>query len=117
MKKTSRQTRKRPLVSWQHARPNRYAAYLADRPWWVQLDPDLTDLLSGSGTAAAHLLGFAERKRSRRERRVVVIPMTDHEHSSLRPMLDRIGAKVEHMPPHPNLLRAGLIAKPRRRAG
>lgn len=115
MKKTSRPTRKQTPTGWRHAGPNRHAAYLADKRWRVQLDPDLVELLSGSGSVAAHLLGFAERRQSQRERLVAVIPMTDEQYAALRPILTRLGAKVRRVPPHPNAGRDA--AKPRRRAG
>ena len=115
MKRTSRPARKGAPTNWRRARPNRHAAYLADKRWRVQLDPDLVDLLSGSGSVVAHLLGFAQRQQSRRARLVAVIPMTDEQYATLRPILTRLGAKVRHVPPHPNAVRPA--AKPRRRAG
>ncbi len=31
-----------------------------------------------------------------------MIPMTEREFKAIRPLLDRIGATAEYVPPHPN---------------
>lgn len=117
MKKTSARASKphRSRVDWSRARPNKFAKELADKRWWVTLDPDLVALLSGSGGLVARLLGFAERRRSSRERLVITIPMAQKEFMSIRPILDRIGAKYEYVPPHPNARLLNQAAAPRRR--
>ena len=45
----------------------------------------------------------------------MVIPMTDKEYKAAKPLLDRIGAIVEYVPPHPNAKLAERAEQPRRR--
>jgi hypothetical protein len=117
MKRTSA-TNDRPAgrkaADWSRAVRGKYAASLADKRWWVKLDPDLVELLSGEGDPATHLLGLARRRRGKRERIVVVIPMSDRDYSVVRELLARIGAEVRYVPHHPNSIPVSS-AKPRRR--
>lgn len=120
MKQTSRKTRGRTArgIDWSKAARNPHAAWLAKRPWHVRLDPELVDLLSGAGDPAAHLLELARQRGRKRERLVVVIPMTEQEFKTLRPLIDRIGAAVEYQPPHPHASLADRQgASPSRKAG
>lgn len=92
---------------------NPYAADLAKCRWWVTLDPDLAELLSGTGDPGNHLKQFiAKQKRSRRERLVWSILLSDQEYERLRTMLDRIGADVRCVPPHPNSKAGGAASRP-----
>lgn len=116
MKKASRKTpaKRSAGVDWSKATRNPYAGWLADRHWHVRLDADLVDLLTATGDPGERLLGLANRPK-RRERLVMVIPMTDKEYKAAKPLLDRIGAIVEYVPPHPNAKLAERAEQPRRR--
>lgn len=117
-KRRSRDPDMLPEYDFSRGVRGRYAGWLANKRWWVTLDPDLVDLLSGSGDPVARLLGFPKRKRSKHERLVVCIPMTDDEFKPLRPMLERIGAKIEYRPARPGVAPRVRDETPlRRRAG
>jgi hypothetical protein len=121
MRKTSKKTpsRRGTGVDWSKAIPNPYAAALANSRWRVELDPDLVDLLSGTGGPSAHLAMFAARREKvsgrKRERLVMVLRLTDDELRPVREVLERIGAKIEYVPPHPNAKLADRAEPPRRR--
>jgi len=98
--------------------PNPHAAYLANRRWMLVLDPDLVELLSAEGNVSDRLFGLAAlRSRVKRERMVVTVPLTEAEFRELRPLIDRLGAEVRYVPPHPNTKRQPIADRPRRKAG
>lgn len=113
---SSRNRQGRDAIDWSGAVRNPHAAALARCRWRVEFDPDLVDLLSGSGDPFAHLAAFVSKRKRKSERLVLVLRMTDKEIRPLRPMLQRIGAKVDLVAPHPNL-KLAAAATARRKAG
>ena len=114
--------RARSLASRIHAAGgwirNPYAAELANCRWWVTLDPDLVDLLSVEGSPSERLFGLASvLGKSKRERHVVSIPLTDAQFRDLRPLIDRLGADVRYNPPHPSAKLDPAQPRRRRKAG
>jgi hypothetical protein len=127
MKKAAARTSRKPArakaskmvggLDWSKAVRNPHAAWLKDRRWRVRLDPDLVDLLSVEGDPGDRLMKLSNLP-SKRERVVMMIPLTDAEFKQLRPWLDRIGAHVEYMPPHPSWKRGTeTVAGKRKKAG
>ncbi len=104
-------------LDWSKAIRNPHAAVLRTLPWRVKLDPDLVDLLSGMGSPAAHLSAFASKVQmgSKRERLVMVLRLSNEEIKPLRPILKRIGAEVEQVPPHPSWKRSAESSTGRRK--
>ncbi|HMN41894.1 MAG TPA: hypothetical protein PKE29_13705 [Phycisphaerales bacterium] len=97
---------------------NPYAAELSGKRWRLTLDPDLVELLSAEGSPADRLFGLAAlRAKSKRERVVVSIPLTDSQFRELRPLIDRLGAEVRYVPPHPSTKRAASGSRAARKAG
>ena len=72
----------------------KYTRRFANRPWWVQLDADLVDLLSSSGDPADRLRSLARRRKARSASIVQVIPLTNEQYAPLKALLARIGAEV-----------------------
>ncbi|MBX3406216.1 MAG: hypothetical protein KF869_05565 [Phycisphaeraceae bacterium] len=84
-----------------NAKPNPYAARLRDKRWYVEFDPDLTELLWGRGDFLVRLRRVAKGPR-RREQMVTVVPMTEADYKTFKPFLERIGAKATYVPEHPS---------------
>lgn len=103
----------RKEYDFSRARPSPYAAWLRDKRWWVEFDPDLTELFMGKGTLGERIKRLAKGPR-RREQLVTVIPMTERDYTALKSVLKRIGAKATYHSPHPNW---GMQALRRRKAG
>lgn len=83
----------------------KHAEYLRDKRWWVQLDPDLTALLSMDGHPGRKLMQMADRHRTPKKQRgeiVTTIPMTERDYLAIKSLLIRIGAKVTFVPEHPS---------------
>ena len=96
---------------------NPYAAELANCRCWVTPDPDLVDLLSVEGSPSERLFGLTSvLRKSKRERRVASIPLTDAQFRDLRPLMDRLGADVRYNPPHPSTKLDSAHTRPRRKA-
>jgi hypothetical protein len=95
----------------------RYARMFRGKSWYVYLDPDLVELLSGEGSASDHVYEYASRRSRRRPRMVEVLLLTDAQLKNARPMLERIGARIGAIPAHPNAKLSPRDAKPRRKAG
>ncbi len=93
MRKPTRKSRD-PLKPIRTLERGRYASMFKDKSWTVTLDADLVDLLSGSGTPLAHLVGFADRSRTAKPRTVQTLLLTDKEMRDLSPILVRLGALV-----------------------
>lgn len=121
MRKTSKKvtSRRSTGLDWSKAIRNPYSAVLENARWRIELDPDLVDLLSGAGGPSAHLAMFAARREKvpgrKRERLVMVLRLTEEELRPVRGVLERIGAKIEYVPPHPDARLAERAEQPRRR--
>ena len=76
----------------------KFVKALANKRWWVTLDPELVRLLSGSSHPAARVLGLTDRKLRVGKRDNVTVPLTDEQLRTIRPLLERIGAGIEYVP-------------------